>query len=162
MGAPPSGLYLREVFDSDDLTLCAGSMMNKPFEAHVRAAVAGGFRRISLYPTEYQAARGSGLSDFDMKRMLDDAGLVVADLDPLLNWIPNTSMAGGATDEGSAFFGSSEADFYAMAEVFGARSINAALFVAERLATDVIADAFGALCDRAADHGLLVHLEYLP
>jgi sugar phosphate isomerase/epimerase len=147
---------------SDDLTLCAGTMMNKPFEAHVRAAVAGGFRRISLYATEYQAARNAGLSNSDMKQLLDDAGLLIADLDPLLNWIPNTSLAGGASDEGAALFGSSEADFYAMAEVFGARSINAALFVAERLATEVIAAAFAALCDRAADHGLLVHLEYLP
>ncbi len=162
MGPLPSGLYSREMLDSADLTLCAGTMMNKPFEAHVRAAVAGGFRRISLYATEYQAARNAGLSDVDMKRMLDDAGLVVADLDPLLDWVPGTSLAGGATDAGSEFFGSSEADFYAMAEVFGARSINAALFVAERLASNVIADAFGALCDRAADHGLLVHLEYLP
>lgn len=150
------------MLNSDDLTLCAGTMMNAPFETHVRAAVAGGFRRISLYPTEYQAARNAGLSDVDMKRMLDDAGLVIADLDPLLNWIPNTSLAGGATDEGSEFFGASEADFYAIAEALGARSINAALFVAERLDTDTIAEAFGALCDRAADHGLLVHLEYLP
>jgi len=148
--------------NADDLTLCAGTMMNASFEAHVRAAAAGGFRRISLYPTEYRAARESGLSDADMKSMLDDSGLVVADLDPLLNWVPATSLAGGATDAGSELFGATESDFYAMAEVFGARSINAALFVAQRLAPEIVADAFGAVCDRAANHGLLVHLEYLP
>jgi sugar phosphate isomerase/epimerase len=150
------------MFSSDDLTLCAGTMMNASFEDHLRAAAAGGFRRISLYPTEYDAARESGLSDADMKRRLDDHGLLVADLDPLLNWIPETSLARGASAEGSDMFGATEADFYRLAEVFGARSINAALFIGERLAPEVIAEAFAALCDRAAGHGLLVHLEYLP
>jgi len=147
---------------SEDLTLCAGTMMGASFEAHIRAAMAGGFRRISLYTSEYQAARDSGLGDADMKRMLDDAGLVIADLDPLLNWVPSASLASGATEEGKRFFGATEADFYAMADALGARSINVALFVAERIEVGVLADAFGALCDRAADRDLLVHLEYLP
>jgi sugar phosphate isomerase/epimerase len=55
-----------------------------------------------------------------------------------------------------------EDDFYRVADALGARSINAALADPGELELDAVADAFAKLCDRAATHGLLVHLEFLP
>ncbi len=48
-----------------------------------------------------------------------------------------------------------------IADVFGARSINAVDVLGGRWDIEEGAAAFGALCDRAADHGLVVHLEWL-
>ena len=145
-----------------DLVLCAGTVGRASFEDHIAAAVAGGFQGISLYATEYQRARSSGLSDADMKQMLDDHGLEIGELDPLMNWVPSAALGQEATEEGTGFFGATEADFYAIAQALGARSINAVLFTDARIETQKIAADFAALCGRAAGHDLLVHLEFLP
>lgn len=147
---------------ADDLVLCAGTLLDASFQQHVAAAAAGGFQGISLYATEYQRARGEGLSDADLRALLDDHGLEIAELDPLMNWLPAAGLGRGATEEGNRFFGATEADFYAMGEALAARSINAVLFTDERVETERIAEAFAGLCDRAAERGLLIHLEYLP
>lgn len=146
----------------DDLVLCAGTMGQASFVEHVAAALAGGFRSISLYAHEIERARAEGHSDADLRRMLADHGLEIAELDPLLDWVPTAGLSSGATEEGSRFFGTTEEDFYALAESIGGRSINAVLFSDERFEAERIAEAFASLCDRAADHGLIVHLEYLP
>jgi sugar phosphate isomerase/epimerase len=65
-------------------------------------------------------------------------------------------------DEGRAFLAAGEDALFAIADALGARSINAALPDPRGLAIARIADAFGALCERAARHGLLVTLEFLP
>jgi len=147
---------------SDDLVLCAGTMMNASFQDHLAAAVAGGFQAVSLYPTEIERARSEGLRDADLRRMLADHGLALAELDPLLTWA-SAPLGEGASAEGSAMFQTSEDDFYTLSEALGgARSINAALFTDEVIDTERLAEAFAGLCDRAARHDLLIHLEYLP
>src|SRR5437868_9266543 len=55
-----------------------------------------------------------------------------------------------------------ESEMFAIAESLGARSINAADVLGGRWGVDDAAEAFAGLCDRAAEHGLLVHLEFLP
>ena len=146
----------------DDLVLCAGTMGQSSLAEHVAAAVAGGFQSISLYAAEVERAKAEGQSDADLRRMLDDNGLQIAELDPLLNWVPSAALASDATEEGNRFFGTTEDDFYAMAKALGGRSINAVLFTDERFEAEYIAEAFAALCDRAAERDLVVHLEYLP
>jgi sugar phosphate isomerase/epimerase len=44
----------------------------------------------------------------------------------------------------------------------GARSINVIEITGTPVRVEVAAAAFAALCDRAGEHGLLVHLEFLP
>src|SRR5262249_30773651 len=53
-------------------------------------------------------------------------------------------------------------EMFAIADALGARSINAADVLGGSWSVDDAADAFAGLCDRAAEHGLLVHLEFLP
>lgn len=145
-----------------DLVLCAGTVGRASFQEHLDAASAGGFQGISLYATEYQRARSGGLSDSDMRRMLDDHGLEIAELDPLLSWVPSAALGVGASEAGKGFFDAREEDFYAIAQALGARSINAVLFTDARIEPAVIAEDFASLCNRAAGHDLLVHLEFLP
>jgi sugar phosphate isomerase/epimerase len=53
-------------------------------------------------------------------------------------------------------------DFLALADAVGGRSLNACDIMGGSWSIDEAAQAFAELCDRAADHGLLVQLEFLP
>jgi sugar phosphate isomerase/epimerase len=137
----------------DDLVLCAGTLLEADLPTLCDAARAGGFSGITLWPEHVERARAAGHSDSDLRARIADAGLVVADLDPLLTWLPDDPVPAGFA---------AESTFYALAEVFGARSLNAAQGFGATLDRDRAAEAFAGVCDRAAEHGLLVTLEYLP
>ncbi|MBM4462561.1 MAG: hypothetical protein FJ012_04365 [Chloroflexi bacterium] len=68
----------------DDLCLCCGTIPGASFKELVEAGAAGGFHSISIRAHHYENARAAGLSDRDMRLMLEDHGLVITELDPLL------------------------------------------------------------------------------
>ncbi|TFH23101.1 MAG: hypothetical protein E4H03_06925, partial [Myxococcales bacterium] len=138
----------------DDLVLCSGTLMQRGLRALCEAGAAGGFAAITLWPEDVARARAEGLSESDQRAMLRDAGLVVADLDPLLQWLPGEGMPEG--------IGASEDVFYAIADSLGARSINLAQPFGNAIEIDIAAECLAGVCERAAAHGLLVTLEYLP
>ena len=145
-----------------DLVLCAGTVPQAGFVERCAVAAEAGFSGVSVFLDDLKRARMEGSSDADLVAVLRDHGLAVAELDPLLNWMPGTELGGDASAEGQGFFGYREADFYAAADLLGARSINAVLYAEEEQPRDAIAEAFAGVCDRAREHGLLVHLEFLP
>lgn len=145
-----------------DLVLCAGTVPQSSLQERVAAAAEAGFAAISLFPHDYQRARASGLSDADLRTLLRDHGVAIAEIDPLLSWMPGGATDAGISGAGRAFLAAGEDAFYAIADALGARSINAALADPRPVELDAVAGAFGALCDRAAAHGLLVTLEFLP
>ena len=146
----------------DDLVLCAATLAQVPFVERIEAAAAAGFKGISMWSTDYAQARAAGVSDAELRSRLTDHGLEVAELDPLLNWLPGAGLGADANQEGMAFFRANESDFYRMSEAVGARSINVALFTDAPIERAALVEPFAALCDRAKDHGLLVHLEFMP
>jgi sugar phosphate isomerase/epimerase len=147
-----------------DLVLCAGTAPAAGFVERAEAAAGAGFSGLSLFAGDYARARAEGLSDADLRRVLRDQGLVIAELDPLLSWLPGAAQpgTGALSAEGRAFQAHGEDDFYAIADALGgARAINAVL--ADPPADpEAVAGAFAALCDRAAARGLSVTLEFLP
>jgi sugar phosphate isomerase/epimerase len=146
----------------DDLVLCAGTLPQAGLVERIEVAAQAGFRGLSLFLAHLDQARAEGHSDADLRRRLEDRGLEIAELDPLLDWVPDAGLSGGATGEGAGMFQYREPDFYAAAEALGARSINAAYFGDREVPEEVLTEAFAALCRRAAEHGLLVSLEFLP
>ncbi len=146
----------------EDLVLCAGTLAGASFRERVEAAAEAGFSAISLFLGDYQQARAEGLSDAEMRRLLGDHGIALAELDPLMSWVPGAELGASANERGAEFFQQREEDFYAAADALGARSLNAISITDNPLAKSALAEAFAALCDRAAAHGLLVHLEFLP
>ena len=87
----------------------------------------------------------------------------MAEVDPAWWWLP------GAADvhidppfDTEEVFRFGEDDLFAMAEAVGARSLNAVDVFGGSWTVDEAAEAFAGLCARAAEHGLLVHLEWLP
>jgi sugar phosphate isomerase/epimerase len=142
--------------------LCAGTVARSGFVERAQAAAEAGFGGLSLFVDDHRRARESGLSDAELRGVLRDHGLAVAEIDPLLTWLPGPESGRGVAEGARALLAHGEDDFYRVADALGARSINAALPDPGAVGLDAVADAFAKLCDRAAAHGLLVHLEFLP
>jgi len=146
----------------DDLVLCAATAGHVPLSERVPAAAEAGYRGLSLFPSDVTRARREGLSDADLRALFADHRVHVADLDPLLTWVPGGKLPPGAEAGEDSFFRYTEEDFYRIHEALGARSINAALLLAEAPPRNALVDAFGELCERARRHELIVHLEPMP
>ena len=134
--------------------LCSGTIRAAPFAHTVSAASTAGFQGVSLYYDEYAIARAEGWSEADMRALIDDNAVTVAEIDGRMDWLPGDCGA------------PSVADFVAAAAALRARSITVLETRGRQVGTDVpldvVVEAFAAVCDRAVDHGLLVHLEYFP
>jgi sugar phosphate isomerase/epimerase len=147
-----------------DLVLCSGTLpRHVPFGERVDAAMGGGYAGISLWGRDYWAARREGLSDAEIRIVLADHGLSVAEIDPAWWWLPGAaevSIPVEADTEEVFRYGADE--LLRLAEAVGARSLNAVDVFGGSWGIDDAVEAFAGLCDRAAEHGLLVHLEFLP
>jgi sugar phosphate isomerase/epimerase len=136
--------------DQSSLVLCSGTVRNASLIDTVKAASAAGFDGVSLYHREYVAARAAGWSDHALVELLDGEGVAMAELDGVMRWLPGDRH------------GPSLAEFVDVAGVLGARSITVIETAGRAEALLEAPEAFAAVCDRAADAGLLVHLEYFP
>ena len=117
----------------------------------VRAAAAAGYDGMGLYIGDWVALRDADrLGELD--DLLAEHAMPLCDIEVLRGW-----GTVGLDDENYAAM---EAAAWAMAERYGCRYIQAIGPVSDDLAE--AGAAFGALCDRAADHGLVVGLEFLP
>jgi sugar phosphate isomerase/epimerase len=147
-----------------DTVLCSGTLRaGLSFRERVAAAEAGGFSGVSLWGRDYQAARDESLSDQDIRLLLDDHGLSVGELDPAWWWLPGASDIHIPPEhDHERIFRYTEPELFAVADAVGGRSLNAVDVFGGSWSFDEAAAAFAGLCDRAADHGLLVHLEFLP
>ncbi len=146
-----------------DLVLCSGTVgRDTTFRERVEAAAAAGYAAISLWGRDYAAARNEGLSDADMVALLEHHGLVVAELDPVWWWTPGAGAFSISPElDPIDVFRFGERELFEIAEALGARSLNAADVLGGDWGIDDAAASFAGLCDRAAEIGLLVHLEWL-
>ncbi len=145
----------------EDLCLCCGTLCHAGFRELVESAAVAGFRSISLWPQHYECARQQGLTDQDMRLLLEDHGLVISELDPLMKWLPGDTTLEAGESEG-ALFGRTEDFFFHIADTLGARHLNVIQAFGPEVNTEIAAEAFAGVCDRAAQHDLLVSLEFLP
>jgi sugar phosphate isomerase/epimerase len=147
-----------------DTVLCSGTLRaGISFRERLAATQAGDFTGLSLWGRDYRVARDEGLSDADIRLLLADHGLAVAELDPAWWWLPGASDIHIPPEhDGEQIFRFGERELFAVADAVGARSLNAVDVFGGTWSPDDAAAAFAGLCDRAAEHGLLVHLEFLP
>jgi sugar phosphate isomerase/epimerase len=124
-----------------------------PLIDRVAAAAAAGFAGIGLYLGEYLRLCSEGFDIEQLADLLDEHELCLADIEVVRVWPDNDDAV-----EAMARF---EAAAWQLADRFDCRYLQAiGPTVGGTLAE--AAPAFAALCDRAADHGLLVGLEFLP
>jgi sugar phosphate isomerase/epimerase len=155
------GLLERDDLISSHYTLSGGSPVEPArydFETRAAAAAQAGFTGIGLHFSEYQAALGAGLTDASMRAVLADHGVGVPELEFLWGWAaaPGEQLR----VEGDGY----EQLCYRMADAFASRVVNVGdIGMPDELAPlDDVTERFAGLCDRAAEHGLLVALEFLP
>jgi sugar phosphate isomerase/epimerase len=75
-------------------------------------------------------------------------------MDMVSNWFPSAT-------QGPGLLGFTNEQAFDYAEALHARSVTAVVFAAAP-SQDELIDSFAALCDHAAERGLLVHLEFIP
>src|SRR4051794_11551958 len=137
----------------DDLILSFHTMRHATFASRVEAAAVAGFRGIGMSAAGYERLLAGGVERADLRAIVRDHGVPVLELEALRGWDAN-----GEAGEQSRV---TEELFYDMSEVLGPAHHLQAIgsFVGD---LDHAGDAFGALCDRAGEHGLVVALEFIP
>ena len=124
------------------------------FDARVAAAAAAGYRGIGLYAHHYQRMRDEeGRDAASLGAVLAGHEMALAEIETLTGW---WAREGPACDFGRL----TEALAFELADELGVRYLQAIGSYDCSLAQAI--DGFGALCDRAAAHGLLVGIEWLP
>jgi sugar phosphate isomerase/epimerase len=123
-----------------------------PIEERIAFAAAAGFAGIGLYINHYEQLLASGEAPNRIHELLEEHGIVLAEIEVVRGW----AQTGDPYDRCRAM----EEVAWAMADEFGCRYLQAIGPYEGTL--DDAARAFGALCDRAADHGLVVGIEFLP
>ncbi|HEV3112066.1 MAG TPA: sugar phosphate isomerase/epimerase [Candidatus Binataceae bacterium] len=155
---------MRRVLGPNDLIAShysiSGADVMKParhsFAQRVAAAAAAGFGGIGWTPEDYDACRAAGVSEAEMRAILNDHGVRVAELEFVSDWAHGGERATAARQ--------TEDRMYRMADLLGPRHMNVGELrpPAGMEPLEAAAERFAALCDRAAAHGLQVAIEFLP
>lgn len=122
-----------------------------PFEDRVRLAAVNGFGSIGLFVGQFLDLEKQGWSIDRMRDVLGEHGIGLSEIEVI------TGL--GRDGQGGERAALWEEAAWRMADAFGCRYLQVIGPAGER---DAAARAFGALCDRAADHGLVVGLEFVP
>ncbi|WP_299589540.1 sugar phosphate isomerase/epimerase family protein [uncultured Tateyamaria sp.] len=142
--------------------LWAANVRNKSLDDRLIAATEGGFDTMSIFPIDFKIWRDQGLSNADIRRKHDDAGVHAAIVDPFVQWAPNFSIPEGMPDDVRAFLDHSEADIFEMVDVLGATQINVVEGLGVQHERTALIDALGGFADRAQARGLRLGLEPMP
>jgi sugar phosphate isomerase/epimerase len=145
------------------LELCSGTILQAPgLAAKVDAAHRAGFGAISIWYQDYAGARADGMSDRAIRQLLADHGLVVNETEVLARWVPTDGVATVDASGVREQLSMKERDLLSMTAAVGARSVTAVELLGASVDLDAASEAFAGLCDRAAEFGVDVNLEFMP
>lgn len=137
----------------EDLVLSHFSLGREhPIEDRIRLAAANGFAGIGLFVGHYRKLEAEGQAPGRLRDLLDEHELVLAEIEV----VPGLGRDGAGGDTA----GELEDVAWRMADEFGCRYLQC-IGPSERPLAEAAA-AFGGVCDRAGEHGLVVGLEFLP
>ncbi len=122
-----------------------------PVEDRIRLAARNGFVGIGLYVGQYIELEKQGLAEGYLGDLLDEHSVCLAEIEV----IGGLGVEGTGGEKAALF----EQAAWRMADRFGSRYLQVIGPAGDRVDA---ARAFGSLCDRAADHGLVLGLEFLP
>jgi sugar phosphate isomerase/epimerase len=134
-----------------ELELCCMTVRQATLPELVTVASDHGFAAVTTTPWLYAKA---GVSDRDLRALLDTRGVRVTYVDGLITALPGTPPPRG--DDAS------EEDCYRIAAAVGASAINVVHINGSPTPIDDLASALGPLCERAAARRLRIVVEFLP
>lgn len=148
--------------DRDNYLLWQGTVRALPLAEQLRVANETGFGKISVTPFHLDMWMKEGTSAADMKAMAADYAVKLSHLDPLTKWAPKWKP-NNVADEFLPFLGFETDRFFEIAEEFECESISTICsFPAGAVNRQQLTEAFAEICDRAAERGLVCHLEFIP
>lgn len=122
----------------------------------VAAAAANGYTDLSVSSADQVWARTEGVAPGELRRQAGDEGVSLSSLDGVIEWYPHPEPKRALGTPVPV------AEVLLAAEAFGARTINAIAPFPSSVPLEGLAEHFASVCDRAAEHGLLVHFEFTP
>lgn len=137
-----------------------GSVRTLPFEQQLEATAEAGFGALALTPDAFRRA----IAVHGLRGVRDKADAVSLDLhlDTVTGWAP-IRVPTGADEELRRRFDYSVEDCLALVDALELRTILAvAVFDHDAVPHDVLVSGFGDLCDRGAERGVAVNLEFMP
>jgi len=141
-------------FGAGDDVLSFFSLQHAALDERLDAAAGAGFEGVGLLLHHYLDLVARGRTDAELRGAFDARGLALVEIEALMGW--------GAA-EGSPLRAMADAHLDTachMAEVFGARHLQVTGPVEG--SDEDVARAFARVCDRAAEVGLRVAIEFLP
>jgi len=145
-----------------ELTLWGASVQHFSLEDAIEAARAGGFTATSLFPYQVAAARAQGIDDAELRDRFERHGVRIAVVDPLATWLPDTRIPDGLPADDPAVVALAPDEMFDLAEALGAEAITVVALFNGLVDPDAGARAFRSLCERAAERGLTLALEFIP
>jgi sugar phosphate isomerase/epimerase len=139
-----------------------GTVRSLPFAEQLRAASLTGCRSLTIMPFDYARMVSGGASARDVLTQAEQAGIAINHFEPFVRWVPNwqPENADAGMLEVIKF---DQDDLFRFTEELGVKSFTAlATFPSGSLPLNEIIDCFGALCARAARHGVRCDLEFMP
>lgn len=142
--------------------LWAANVRNKSLPDRLRAALAGGFTHMSVFPIDYASWRKQGMSSQQFRQSIHAAGVRVLAIDPFVQWVPNFAVPAGYPADYRSFVDFNEMQILEMAQELEAEAINCVEGLGQAYPQAVLIERFGAFADRAKARGLRVTLEFMP
>jgi sugar phosphate isomerase/epimerase len=150
MRRPPR--RVADVIDEESVVLSHCSLRYAGLEERFAAAQAAGFHAIGLSVDAFLASEEAGVTPRQQRQLAEHYDVVVEEIEVLRPWWREAGeRARSELAETTAF---------RMADTFGSRYVQAIGPYHGTL--DDAAETFAAVCDRAAEHGLTVGIEFLP
>jgi sugar phosphate isomerase/epimerase len=137
---------------SSGLRIGEGSISRFPFRARVESAAKAGFKGIGLWHTDLEHTQ-AGLSLRDMKKILDDNGIVHLELEFLTDWFGE----GGRKFESDAV----KRRLLEASAALGAKHVKIGDFYASECSMQRAVDAFGELCREARQYVATIGFEFM-
>ena len=143
-----------------DLVLCAATVPGVSLLDRLALARDHGFRGVSTSGYDLSAAKAAGLSPSDLAALVADEGLAISEFDAVTDWLDIDDTA--ATMRANPLPGYNAEKVCPMAEAVGARTVTLVELQGIDVGVDRAAEGFAHVCDVAAEHDLLVALEFGP
>jgi sugar phosphate isomerase/epimerase len=137
----------------DDLVMSHFTLARHfPIEDRVAAAAAAGIAGIGLYVGDWERLVGGGMTTSRLRDLLERHGVMLAEIEAIAIW----DTEGAAGERTRRFLDVA----WELADAFESRYLQVIGPYTQPLDTAI--EMFGQICDSAADHGVLVGLEFLP
>ena len=146
----------------NDLVLCGPPLAHVPLLDRLVPAEKAGFTGLSVMPGDLWALEEQGVSLRDLSARLADHGLQLAEVDCIGCWLPSQVHSPAHARFRELLMTLTPERVIDLAARAGARSIVAVEMMGVTPSPDEAAEAFARICDLAAEHGLPVHIEFLP